>query len=141
MCLRLTYAEAMLWKAKAKDLISGALKAKIAPDPLLKSVPHISQVVSAVESIKKRHGVLIEDALIAAIKKLAHWDAGKSIIPRKNGSVFKTDCVAVNQQAGIAYVFECKRQYASFDGDKKRAIDARLDEIAVLFPAFALSQG
>jgi hypothetical protein len=38
-------------------------------------------------------------------------------------------------------VFECKRQYASYDADKKKAIDSRLDEIAKLFPAYATSRG
>jgi hypothetical protein len=100
----------------------------------------LSEIVSVVDGIKTRHGVLVEDALIAAIKFVSSWTAHKSVIPRRGGKVFKTDCMAYNQSAA-AYVFECKRQYAFLDGDAKRAVDDRLDEIAKLFPAFATSQG
>ncbi len=97
--------------------------------------------MSVVDGIKKRHGLLIEDALIAAIKFVPGWTASKSVIPRGAGKVFKTDCVAYNQSAARAYVFECKRQYAFLDGVAKKTVDDRLDEIAKLFPAFATSQG
>jgi hypothetical protein len=118
-----------------------AVAAKIEPDPLLNSAPRLSKVVSVVEGIKKRHGTLIEDALIAAIRFVPGWTAMKSVIPRPNGSVFKPDCVAINFGTKTAYVFECKRRYTSHDEGAKKAIDLRLDEIAALFPAFAVSRG
>jgi hypothetical protein len=141
MCLKLSFIEAMLWRQEAHNLIKKASAAKIAPDPLLRSAPKLSEVVSVVDGIKKRHGVLIEDALIAAINFVPGWQAQKSAIPRPTGSVFKTDCVALDQASGTAYVFECKRKYAFVDGEKRKAADNRLHEIAQLFPAFATSQG
>jgi hypothetical protein len=141
MCLTLSYVEAMLWKQKAHNLISSSAAAQIPPDPLLQKAPELSAIVSVVDGIKKRHGLLIEEALIAAINLVPNWCADRRAIPRKGGGVFRTDCVAINTAAKIAYVFECKRQYSSFDKDKKTAIDARLDEIATLFPAFAGTKG
>lgn len=66
MCLRLTYAEALLWKKSASQLIADAKakSAKIPCDPLFGSNPRLSSLVSEIDSIKKRHGLLIERALI-----------------------------------------------------------------------------
>lgn len=141
MCLMLSHAEAMLWKQKANDLISDAIAANIPPDPLLQSAPKLSEVVSAVEGIKKRHGLLIEEALIAAINLVSGWTASKGVIPRPNKGVFRADCVAYSATTQTAYLFECKRRYASFDGDKRRAINSKLDEITKQFHAFTVSQG
>lgn len=83
MCLRLTYAEALLWKKHASQLIAAA-KAKSASipcDPLIGSNPRLSSFVSEIDSIKKRHGLLIERALIFAINKLPNWQAAKEKIP------------------------------------------------------------
>lgn len=141
MCLNLPYAEAKLWKQKAHELISRSVAATKTIDPLLTGAGKLSEVVSVVDGIKKRHGLLIEDALITAIKMVPGWTAAKSVIPRGNGKVFKTDCVAYNKVAATAYVFECKRQYGNLDGDAMKASDQRLDEIGKLFPRFAAAQG
>ena len=79
MSLRLTYAEALLWKNNAAQLIADAKakSAKIPCDPLFGSNPRLSSLVSEIDSIKKRHGLLIERALIFAINKLPHWQADK----------------------------------------------------------------
>jgi hypothetical protein len=77
MCLKLSFIEAMLWRQQAHNLVKKASAAKIAPDPLLRSAPKLSEVVSVVDGIKKRHGVLIEDALIAAINFVPGWQAQK----------------------------------------------------------------
>jgi hypothetical protein len=92
----------MLWRRKAHDLIAQASIAKIEIDPLLKSSPKLSNVVSVVESIKKRHGTLIEDALVAAVNLVSGWKAMKSVIPRPRSGVFKADCVAINEIIGTA---------------------------------------
>ena len=141
MCLKLSYVEARLWKDKAHQLISRSVAATKTIDPLLTTAGQLSEVVSVVDGIKKRHGLLIEEALIAAINFVPGWTALHGVIPRGVGKVFKTDCVAYNWSAKTAYVFECKRQYAFLDGDAKKAADDRLDKIANLFPAFATSQG
>ena len=141
MCLKLSYVEARLWRDKAHRLISRSVAATKTIDPLLTSAGKLSEVVSVVDGIKKRHGLLIEDALIAAINFVPGWTAHRGVIPRGAGKVFKTDCVAYNRAAKTAYLFECKRQYTFLDGDAKKAVDGRLDEIAKLFPAFATSQG
>jgi hypothetical protein len=141
MCLKLPYVEARLWRDKAHRLISRSVAATKTIDPLLTSAGKLSEVVSVVDGIKKRHGLLIEDALIAAINFVPGWAAHRGVIPRGAGKVFKTDCVAYNRAAKTAYLFECKRQYTFLDGDAKKAVDGRLDEIAKLFPAFATSQG
>jgi hypothetical protein len=56
--------------------------------PLLTLAPKLSKVVSVVEGIKKRHGILIEDALIAAINFVPGWKAFKGVFPvsRKGSS-------------------------------------------------------
>lgn len=82
MCLKLSVAEATLWRQKAHSLIEQASASKIAPDPLLTLAPKLSKVVSVVEGIKKRHGILIKDALIAAINSVPGWKAFKGVIPR-----------------------------------------------------------
>ncbi len=130
MCLRLTYAEALLWKQHASKLVADA-KAKsvtIPCDPLFGSNPRLSSLVSEVDGIKKRHGLLIERALIFAINKLPHWQAAKEQVPIPGGKAH-LDCLAFNSKSGKLFVFECKRGHGSFDGDKIRAIDRRLTNI------------
>jgi hypothetical protein len=78
------------------------------PDPLLTSLPELSILVSAVDSVKKRHGLLIEQALIFAINKIPSWSARKQKI-QTIGSKFEVDCLAFNSSTGALYVFECKR--------------------------------
>ena len=124
MCLRLSYAEALLWKRHASQLVADA-KAKSASipcDPLFGANPRLSSLVSEVDGIKKRHGLLIERALIFAINKLPHWQAAKEQIQVAGGKAH-LDCLAFNANTRKLYVFECKRGHGSFDGDKIRAID------------------
>jgi hypothetical protein len=66
--LRLKYAEALLWKEKARNIIEDARSqtAKISCDPLFIQNPKLSALVTEIDSIKKRHGLLIEEALIFA---------------------------------------------------------------------------
>ncbi len=142
MCLKLTYAEALLWKKHASKLVADA-KAKSASipcDPLFGSNPRLSSLVSEIDGIKKRHGLLIERALIFAINKLPHWQAAKEKITVAGGRAH-LDCLAFNTNSRKLYVFECKRGHGSFDGDKIRAIDQRLDRISRAIGAHAKSKG
>jgi hypothetical protein len=142
MCLRLTYAEALLWKQHASKLVADA-KAKSATipcDPLFGSNPRLSSLVSEIDGIKKRHGLLIERALIFAINKLPHWHAAKEQIQVTGGKAH-LDCLAFNANTGKLLVFECKRGHGSFDGDKIRAIDRRLDNIKASIGAHVVTKG
>jgi hypothetical protein len=56
MCLKLSYVEARLWKDKAHQLISRSVAATKTIDPLLTTGSQLSEVVSVVDGIKKRHG-------------------------------------------------------------------------------------
>jgi hypothetical protein len=142
MCLRLTYAEALLWKKHAAQLIADAKakSAKIPCDPLFGWNPRLSSLVSEIDSIKKRHGLLIERALIFAINKLPHWQADKEKILVAGGKAH-LDCIAFNSNTGQLYVFECKRGHGAFDGDKIRAIDQRLDKVKVSIGIHVASKG
>jgi hypothetical protein len=142
MCLRLTYAEALLWKKNAAKIVADA-KAKSATipcDPLFAATPRLSSLVSEIDGIKKRHGLLIERALIYAINKLPHWQAMKEQIPVAGGKAH-LDCLALNTNSGKLFVFECKRGHGSFDGDKISAIDQRLSRIKASIGAHARSKG
>ena len=142
LCLRLTYAEALLWKKHASKLIADA-KAKSASipcDPLFGSTPRLSSFVSEIDGIKKRHGLLIERALIFAINKLPNWHATKEQIPVAGGKAH-LDCLAFNATSSKLYVFECKRGHGSFDGDKIKAIDQRLDSIGSAIAAYVTTKG
>ncbi len=143
MCLRLTYAEALLWKTQASQLVADA-KAKSASipcDPLFGTNPRLSSLVSEIDGIKKRHGLLIERALIFAINKLPDWEARRDEKIPIAGSWLKLDCLAFNATSGKLYVFECKRGHGSFDSDKIKAIDRRLDSIGSSIVAYATSKG
>lgn len=142
MCLRLTYAEALMWRNEASNLIAKA-KAKsvsIPCDPLFGSIPRLSSLVSEIDGIKKRHGLLIEEALIFAINKLPDWQATKEKITTASGNAH-LDCLAFNTSSRKLYVFECKRGHGSFDGDKIRAIDQRLDRISASIKAHVNAKG
>lgn len=142
MCLRLPYAEALLWKKNAAKIVADA-KAKSATipcDPLFAATPRLSSLVSEIDGIKKRHGLLIERALIYAINKLPHWQATKEKIPVVGGKAH-LDCLALNANSGKLYVFECKRGHGAFDGDKISAIDQRLGKIKASIGAHARSKG
>ena len=142
MCLRLTYAEALLWKKNAAQLVADAKanSAKIPCDPLFGSNPRLSSLVSEIDSIKKRHGLLFERALIFAINKLPHWKADKEKISVAGGKAH-LDCLAFNANTGQLYVFECKRGHGAFDGDKIRAIDLRLDKVKASIGAHVTPKG
>lgn len=142
MCLQLTYAEALLWKKRAAGLVadSKVAAAKIACDPLFTSNPRLSSLVSEVDSIKKRHGLLIESALIYAINKLPSWIAKKEQVLVLGGKAH-LDCLAFNSKSGKLYVFECKRGHGRFDADKKQAIDQRLDRVAAALGPHATANG
>lgn len=131
MCLRLSYAEAQIWKRKARETIDAAKAAAASNpcDPLLTPNPRLSALVSEIDSIKKRHGLLIEEALIFAINKVPGWVASKDKVAVAGGKAH-LDCLAFNASSGLLYVFECKRGHGAFDGDKIRAIDRRLDLIS-----------
>ena len=142
MCLRLSYAEALLWKGRATKLIADA-KAKAAEidcNPLFSSNSRLSALVSEVDGIKKRHGLLIEEALIWAINKVPGWQASKERITVAGGKAH-LDCLAFNTALGKLYVFECKRGHGSFDSDKVRAIDQRLDKVTSAMPTHAAAKG
>lgn len=131
----------MLWKKHASQIIADA-KAKSASipcDPLFGSNPRLSSLVSEIDGIKKRHGVLIERALIFAINKLPNWQAAKEQIPLASGKAH-LDCLAFNGASGKLYVFECKRGHGSFDGDKIKAIDQRLDSISSAIGSYATTK-
>lgn len=141
MCLRLSYAEALLWKKHASQLVADA-KAKLASipcDPLFAGNPRLSSLVSEVDSIKKRHGLLIERALIFAINKVPYWHAAKEQIHVTGGRAH-LDCLAFNIDTRELYVFECKRGHGNFDRDKIRAIDQRLGNIKASIGAHAASK-
>ena len=142
MCLRLSYAEALLWKKHASQLVADAKgkSAAIPCDPLFSLNPRLSSLVSEVDGIKKRHGLLIERALIFAINKLPHWQAAKEQIQTTGGKAH-LDCLAFDSNKGKLYVFECKRGHGSFDGDKIRAIDQRLNNIKASIGTHAASKG
>ncbi|WP_209427762.1 hypothetical protein [Pararhodobacter sp. SW119] len=138
----MTYAEALLWKQHAAKLVADAKakSAKIPCDPLFESNPRLSSLVSEIDSIKKRHGLLIERALIFAINKLRHWQAAKESIQVTGGNAH-LDCLAFNATTRKLYVFECKRGHGTFDADKKRAIDQRLGNITASIGAHVSSKG
>jgi hypothetical protein len=142
MCLRLKYAEARLWKNRARDVINKAKAAAAESpcDPLLIPNPRLSSLVSEIDSIKKRHGLLIEDALIYAINRIPAWWAGKEKIPVAGGRAH-LDCLAYNARTKLLYVFECKRGHGTFDSDKTSAIDARLDRIKAAVSAYSMAKG
>ena len=142
MCLRLTYAEARLWKRNARKIIDDAKRAatKMSCDPLLLQVPRLSALVSEIDSIKKRHGLLIEKALIFAINRVPDWCATKERISVAGGRAH-LDCLAYNKTTKRLFVFECKRGHGNQDHDKIEAIDNRLDRIEKAMPAYAASKG
>ena len=51
------------------------------------------------------------------------------------------DCLAFNAASAKLYVFECKRGHGSFDGDKIKAIDQRLDSIGLAVGTYAVAKG
>jgi hypothetical protein len=51
------------------------------------------------------------------------------------------DCLAFNATSRKLYVFECKRGHGSFDGDKIKAIDQRLDSIGLAINAYVATKG
>ena len=130
MCLQLTYAEALQWKNNASDIVTEAkaMAAKHPPDPLLTSNKDLSALVTEIDSIKKRHGLLIEEALIFAINKVPGWSAKKEKIKIAGGKAH-LDCLAYNNTTKKLYVFECKRGHGKFDADAINAINDRLDKI------------
>jgi hypothetical protein len=142
MCLRLKYAEAQIWKRKARETIDAAKTAAASNpcDPLLMPNPRLSALVSEIDSIKKRHGLLIEEALIFAINKVPGWVASKEKIAVAGGRAH-LDCLAFNASHGLLYVFECKRGHGNFDADKTRAIDDRLDRIKLAIASHAARKG
>jgi hypothetical protein len=142
VCLRLKYAEAQLWKNKARQIINAAkVAAATNPcDPLLIPNPRLSALVSEIDSIKKRHGTLIEEALIYAINRIPGWWAGKEKIPVAGGRAH-LNCLSFNATTKLLYIFECKRGHGSFDSDKTSAIDARLDRIKAAIPAYSKAKG
>lgn len=142
MCLQLKYAEALFWKRRASKVIADA-KAKalsIPCDPLFEANPRLSSLVSEIDGIKKRHGLLIEDALLFAINKLPHWSAAKDKVQVAGGKAH-LDCLAFNSSTGKLYVFECKRGHGSFDYDKTAAIDQRLDKVGAAIGPHATAKG
>jgi hypothetical protein len=55
MCFGLTSSEAVEWRSLGRNLVS-----KLEVGPLLCGAPELSRLVSGVDSIKKRHGNLIQ---------------------------------------------------------------------------------
>jgi hypothetical protein len=111
MCLDLAYSEAIEWRRLGLALVTDAEReaSKMEIDPLLLSAPEMSRLVSAVDSIKKRHGTLIEKALVSAINHVPNWTAERQTAVNYGGETFKLDCFAHNAASGTLYVFECKR--------------------------------
>ena len=73
MCLTLTYLR-QCCGSERRWPFEGARAANIRVDPLLRSAPKLSNIdLKVVDRIKKRHGTLIEDALIAAINFTPDW--------------------------------------------------------------------
>lgn len=143
MCLHLSLAEAGLWLVRALELFDQArIQAASHPaDPILVAHPGLSRLVTEIDGVKKRHGRLIEDALIFAINRRHGWIAGREAIPVAPGRVRSTDCLAYESASGRLYHFECKRGHGVLDADSGRSMDDRLDEIAAALPAFAASKG
>ena len=143
MCLELSYAEAFKWKMKGAGLIADAEKKaqKMEVDPVLKFVPNISRLVSAVDSIKKRHGPLIEEALVFAISRIPGWSAERQTNVSYAGENFKLDCFAHHAGSETLYVFECKRGHGVGDSAALRSIDQRLNKVVPASKQHARSSG
>lgn len=114
--------------------------ADIPCDPLFSANPRLSALVSEIDSIKKRHGLLIEEALIWAINKLPGWEAAKEKITVAGGKAH-LDCLAFNSSKSRLCVFECKRGHGIPDADKVRAVDQRLDKVSQSVGAHAQAKG
>lgn len=142
MCLNLTYTEARLWMKRANDIVHEAMsKAKLkTPDPLLTAYPNLSSLVSAMVSIKIRHGYLVEDALIDAIGKVPNWEAKRVRISISTGNA-DLDCIAFNRNSGKLYVFECKRGNSYPDYSSRASIDNRLDKVKASISNYTSSVG
>jgi hypothetical protein len=131
MCFNLSYAEAIEWRSLGLNLIGDAEQraSKMEVDPLLRGADDVSRLVSAVDSIKKRHGTLIEYALISAINWVPGWHAEHQAEVKFGGKTFKLDCFAHHSADGKLYVFECKRGHGVGDKDALRSIDDRLTKV------------
>ena len=143
MCFNLSYAEAIEWQSLGLNLISDAEQraSKMEVDPLLRGADNVSRLVSAVDSIKKRHGTLIEYALISAIDRIPGWHAEHQTKVQFGGEHFKLDCFAHHAASGQLYVFECKRGHSVGDADALRSIDARLTKVTPASKERALDIG
>ena len=131
MCLELAYAEALKWKMRGADLVLDAENKaqKMEIDPVLRFVPDISRLVSAVDSVKKRHGPLIEEALVFAISCVPGWSAERQTKVSYAGENFRLDCLAHHAGSQTLYVFECKRGHGVGDSAALRSIDQRLAKV------------
>jgi hypothetical protein len=129
-------------KRKAREIVADAedAAAKMPPDPLLRSVPRTSAFVSAIDSVKKRHGLLIEEALIDVINRIPNWSATKEKVPIAPNQAH-LDCSAHNSGTQQLYVFECKRGHGKHDRSAERAIDDRLDRVAAVVGSHAVRKG
>ena len=135
VCLQLPYSEALLWKREAQQLVNDA-KAKLAKapvDPLFKTDPKLSRMLSVMKSITIRHGKLIERALIFAIRKLPNWQVSDGPI-YSNFGTFQVDCIAYNSVDQLLYVFECKRGHSMVTNP--RLVDWKLSQISMYLDLF-----
>lgn len=142
MCLRLRHAEAVLWKREGLSLFEAAFRdaRKMDVDPLLGGAPRLSRLVSAIDSAKKRHGLLIERALMNAINMVPGWTAEKIRVPtgRRRREV---DCVAFDVSTNSLYLFECKRGHGELDRNAQRELDRRLEDLIVYAPFHLAARG
>ena len=127
MTIQISCAEAKIWTNSANRIIRESMNnaKKIPCDPLLKKCRQISSFVSGVDGVKKRHGGLLSDALIYAIKKTPGWKAHRGQLSVVKGKS-PLGCLAFDSTTGSLFIFDCRRGHGNFDKDTKKAINERL---------------
>lgn len=100
-------------------------------DPLFSGVPELSNLVSEIDSIKKRDANILEECLLTAINGCAGWQAKR--IPEKF-NVSKRALVAWCPEQQKMYGFLTRRGFGEYDASSIRDFNIKLREIDATLP-------
>ena len=112
-------------KSRSHKMLESAKEAGQASqqDPLFRQLGDLSNLVTEIESIKKRHAAVLKRCLLLGVNGIANWHS--EIMPDKYMSG-KEMILCWNEVDGRICAFETKRGHGNYDSSSLAALDHRL---------------
>jgi len=137
---RITDAERATLARDVRGRIADIARTNFPCDPIV--VDDASLAASEISSAYKRHGLILEKALLVALgtrTDLTAWTDRIAIASRPKP--IQIDLLVHSVQTGALTAYEIKRGFGTQDSEAQHSIKQRLSDLKIALPEYATSRG